>query len=183
MSGFGQPFLAIGVLFVIIGILLLGAALSCMVLQVPVKTAVTKIGLLSFFSGGFFLLDSINLSFWSDNNIFNTYGWQICMMYSVCLLGIMAKDRLHGTRQKVASIAMILSAVTNCIIVLASFSGLNVMYDTLQYWVYSQLLLCPTLIICCTVELIKKKEDTPFILVFFILLFLCILLNKHLCRG
>ena len=177
MSGFGQPFLAIGVLFVIIGILLLGAALSCMVLQVPVKTAVTKIGLLSFFSGGFFLLDSINLSLWSDNNIFNTYGWQICMMYSVCLLGIMAKDRLHGTSQKVASIAMIFSAVANCIIVLASFSGLTVMYDTLQYWVYSQLLLCPTLIICCTVELIKKETNTPVILVFFMLLFLCIMLD------
>lgn len=177
MSGFGQPFLAIGVLLVIIGILLLGAALSCIVLQVPVKIAVTKIGLLSFFSGGFFLLDSINLSFWSDNNTFNTYGWQICMMYSVCLLGIMAKDRLHGARQKVASIAMILSAVTNCIIVLASFSGLNVMYDTLQYWVYSQLLLCPILIICCTVELIKKETNTPVILVFFMLLFLCIILD------
>lgn len=177
LSGFGRPLLVIGVVFVIIGILLLGAALSCMILRVPIKSTVAKIGLMSLFSGGFFLFDTIDLSFWSENNILNTYGWQICMMYSIYLLGIMAKDSMHETRQTTASIAMTVSSVINCAIVLAAFSGLTVMYDTLPYWVYTQLLLCPILIVCCAVELIKKNTDTPVILALFILLFLCVILD------
>ena len=177
LSEFGRPYLAVGIIFVIIGILLLGSALSCMILQAPITITVAKIGLLSFLSGGFFLFDTIDLSFWSENNILNTYGWQICMMYSVYMLGIMAKDCMHKTMQKIASIAMILSAAINCTIVLVSFSGLAVMYDMLQYWVYSQLALCPVLIFCCTVELIKKNVDTPAMPVLFILLFLCVILD------
>ena len=183
LSGFGRPLLAVGIIFVIIGILLLGSALSCMVMGSPVKIVVAKIGLFSAFSGGFVLFDTVNLSFWSDNNILNTYGWQICMMYSIYLLGIMAKDSMHAQRQKAASIAMILSAIINCAIVLASFSGLAVMYDTLRYWVYAQLLLCPILILCCTMELIKKETDKPVIMVLFILLFLCVLLDILVTKG
>lgn len=177
LSGFGRPLLAVGIIFIIIGILLLGAALSCFVLRVPIKIIVTKIGLLSLFSGGFFLFDTIDLNFWSENNILNTYGWMICMMYSVYLLGIMTKNTLHGVRHKITSIAMTLSAVINCVIVLISFSAVTVIYDMLPYWVFTQLLLCPILILCCGAALIKKDTNTPIILVFFILLFLCVILD------
>lgn len=177
LSEFGRPFLAVGIIFVIIGILLLGAALFCMILRFPVKNIVAPMGLLSFLSGGFFLFDTIDLNFWSDSNILNTYGWHICMMYSIYLLGIMSKDCLHGTRQKIASIALDVSVVINCAIVLASFSGLTVMYDTLPYWVYTQLLLCPILILCCTLELINKETQRSVILILFILLFLSVILD------
>ena len=177
MSGFGRPLLVIGIVFVIIGILLLGAALSCVILRVPVKNIVAKIGLLSFFSGCFYLFDTVNLSFWSEKNILNTYGWQICMMYSVYLLGIMAKDTLSKTAKKTASAAMLISTVINSVIVLVAFSGKSVMYDILPYWVFSQLLICPVLILCCAAALIKKRTDAPVMLVFFMLLFLCILLD------
>ena len=177
MSGFGRPLLVVGIVFVIIGILLLGAALSCMILRVPVKNIVAKIGLLSFFSGCFYLFDTVNLSFWSEKNILNTYGWQICMMYSVYLLGIMAKDALSKTVKKTASAAMLISTVINSVIVLVAFSGKAVMYDMLPYWVFSQLLICPVLILCCAAALMKKRTDAPVMLVFFMLLFLCILLD------
>ena len=177
LSGFGRPILAVGIIFIILGILLLGASLSCIVLRAPLKTVIGKMGLLSFFSGGFILLDSIDLSFWSENNILNTYGWQICMMYAVYLIGILAKDVINKKRQKTVAIAMHISAVINCGIVLVAFSGLAVMYDLLQYWVYTQLLLCPVLIFFCLLDLIKKDSNAPVILVLFILLFLCITLD------
>ena len=101
-------------------------------------------------------------------------SWQICMMYSIYLLGIMAKDILHGRRQKILSIALLFSSVINCTIVLVSFSGLAVMYDMLPYWVSAQLLFSPVLILCCVLELINKKTEIPALLVLFILLFLCI---------
>lgn len=177
LSGFGRPLLVLGIIFVIIGILLLGSALSCMVLHIPIKIVAAKIGLLSVFSGGFFIFDTVDLSFWSENNIVNTYGWQICMMYAIYLLGIMANDSIHKTGQKILPVAMMVSAVINCVIILVSFSGLAVIYDTLQYWVYSQLLLCPVLILCCTAELIRKHTERPVILILFILLFLCVILD------
>ena len=177
LSGFGRPLLAAGIVFVIIGILLLGSALSCMILRVPIKNIVAKIGLLSFFSGGFCIFDTIDLSFWSENNIFNTYGWQICLMYAIYLLGLLAKDAMHKSARKTASAAMLVSLIINCAIILVSFSGRMVMYDMLPYWVYSQLVLCPVLIVCCISELIKKNADSPVILVLFILQFLCIIVD------
>lgn len=177
MSTFGRPLLVAGIVFVIIGILLLGSALSCMVLRIPIRMILTKIGLLASLAGGFFLFDSINLSFWSENNILNTYGWQICMMYSVYLMGILAKDSMRGKIHRTASIALGISGVVNCILVLAAFSGMTVMYNTLPYWVCSQLVLCPVLILCCLSELIRKSTDAPVIMVLFILTFLCILLD------
>lgn len=69
LSGFERPLLALGIIFVIVGILLLGSALSCMVLRTPVNTILTKMGLLSLFTGGFFLFDMIDLNFWSDENM------------------------------------------------------------------------------------------------------------------
>lgn len=177
LSGFGRPLLSVGIVFVIIGILLLGSALSCLVLRSPVNINLAKIGFLSLFAGGFFLFDTIDLNFWSENNILNTYGWQICIMYSIYLLGIIAKDTMNKTRKKIASIALLLSAGVNFVIVIVSFSGLRVIYDLLQYWVYTQMLLCPLLILCCTVELIKKDTDTPVIMVLYIVLFLCVILD------
>ena len=177
LSEFDRPFLVVGIIFLIIGILLLGAALLCVILRFPVKNTVARMGLLSYFSGGYFLFDTVDLSFWSESNILNTYGLQICMMYSIYLLGIMAKDYLHGRRQKIASIALFLSTVSNCAIVLAAFSGLTVIYDTLPYWVYSQLLLCPVLILCFILELVKKNTETPVILVLFVLMFSCVILD------
>lgn len=177
LSGFGRPLLSVGIVFVIIGILLLGSALSCLVLRSPVNINLAKIGFLSLSAGGFFLFDTIDLNFWSENNILNTYGWQICIMYSIYLLGIIAKDTMNNTRKKIASIALLLSARVNFVIVIVSFSGLRVIYDLLQYWVYTQMLLCPLLILCCTVELIKKDTDTPVIMVLYIVLFLCVILD------
>lgn len=177
LSSFGRHLMVAGIVFVIIGILLLGAALSCMILRVPLKNIVAKIGLLSFFCGGFCIFDTIDLSFWSENNILNTYGWQICLMYAIYLLGLLAKDAMHKSARKTASAAMLVSLIINCAIILVSFSGRMVMYDMLPYWVYSQLVLCPVLIVCCISELIKKNADSPVILVLFILQFLCIIVD------
>ena len=177
MSGFGRPLQVAGVVFVIIGILLLGAALSCTILRIPLKTIIAKIGLLSFFSGAFCIFDTVDLSFWSENNIINSYGWQICLMYAIYLLGLLAKDSMHKSAHKTASAALLVSLIINCAIVLVSFSGQVVMFDMLPYWVYSQLILCPVLILCCVVELINKEAESPVILVLFILQFLCTIVD------
>ena len=177
LARFGGPFRAAGITFVIAGLLLLGASLACTVLRVKVKNNVTRVGLLSFLSGAFFIFDTVDLCFLSENNILNTYGWQICMMYSVYLLGIMAKDSMHGKKRKAASIALNISSAINCVIVLVSFSAAAVVYDTLKYWVYTQLLLCPFLIFCCAAELANKNKKRHVIHVFFILMFLCVILD------
>lgn len=177
LSGFGRPLTAVGMILVIVGILLLGAGLSCLVLGAPSAMGAAKMGLLALFSGGFFLLDTVDLSFRSGSNVLNTYGWQICMMYGVYLLGIMAKDGIRSQRRRIASAAMAVSALVNGIIVLISFSGRAVIYDLLPYWVYAQLLLCPILMLCCAVELIKKETRSPFISALLLLLFSCVILD------
>ena len=115
-------------------------------------------GLLAAFAGVYFLLDPIDVSFRSESHILNTYGWQISMMYSVYLLGIMARDLLEGRREQIAVCVMSLSALVDVGMILMSFTGVVLIYDTLRLWVILQWVSCPVKIICCFAELFSRRK-------------------------
>lgn len=167
-----------GIIFVIAGILLLGAALVSALSKVPLGSAITQNGLLSCCVGIYILLDTLSVTFWSEKNIVNSYGWQISMMYSVYLLGIMAKNTLQGAnRKKIAVYVVALSAAANMVMILLSFAGATLIYDTLRWWVILQWICCPVLGFCCAAELFSAKKEDRVMLVLFLLLFVSILLD------
>ena len=92
MEATAQPFRTIGVILSIVGLLLLCSVLVSIFLQVPLGIIVAQTGLLAASVGIHFLLDTIDVSYRIESHILNTSGWQISMMYSVYLLGIMTKD-------------------------------------------------------------------------------------------
>ena len=176
----GRPYHIIGIIFVIIGALLLCSAIVALCMRVPIGVTIVQTGLLAEFMGGFFLLDTVDLSFRNDNHILSTFGWQICLMYSVYLLGTMVRDVLVGKWKKVANCVISMSAAVDMAMILLAFAGVVLMYDTLGVWVMIQYLTCPILIICCIRELLfvnrKKRAD----LVVFLVSFICIMLD---CTG
>lgn len=178
LAGAAQPYNVIGIMLVIVGVLLLCAAVVSLFLHLPVETTVVQTGLLAAFVGGCVLLDTVDISFRSENHIVNTYGWQICVMYSVYLLGTLARDMMEGTRKRVAKWMMRISVTVDIVLILTSFTGAVMMYDTLRFWTMLQWICCPALIICCMAELISGNKEKRIELIVFILMFFCVLLDS-----
>jgi LytS/YehU family sensor histidine kinase len=55
---------------------------------------------------------------------------------------------------------MVFSALLNSVLVLLSFVGVTVIYDTLPYWAGSQIVLCPLFMACCIQEILCKSDKT-----------------------
>lgn len=180
MEATAQPFRTVGVILSIVGLLLLCSVLVSIFLQVPLGIIVAQTGLLAASVGIHFLLDTIDVSFRIESHILNTSGWQISMMYSVYLLGIMTKDLLDGKPKIIAIGVMAVSAVVDIVMILISFAGIVLIYDTLRLWVILQLVCCPILIICCFGELFSGRKKNMADLVVFVLIFACVLLD---CTG
>ena len=180
LIGAGQPYNVIGIILISVGALLLCSALVSVFMRLHVGTAVLQTGLLATFTGGYFLFDTVDWSFRCGDHIVNTYGWQIFVMYSVYLLGIMVKDLLEGKRKKAAHYLTALSAAVNVAVILLSFSGVLLVYDTLRFWVMLQAVNCPVLILCCAGELFSGRKKNTVDLLVFLAIFLCILLD---CTG
>ena len=178
LAATGRPFLVTGIILSIVGVLLLCAAVVSIFLRVPIGITVVQTGLLAAFAGIYCLLDTIDVSFRSESHILNTYGWQICMMYSVYLLGIMARDLLEGKRKQAAMCVMALSAVADIGMILMAFAGAVLIYDTFHLWVILQWVSCPVLIICCFAELYSGRKKNKIDLAVFVLIFVCILLDS-----
>lgn len=175
-----QPYNVIGIILGIVGVLLLCSALVSVFLRFPIDITVVQTGLLAVLAGGCFLLDTITLSFNSDNHIVNTYGWQICTMYSVYLLECMARDMMTGKRKHAAGCVIAVCLAADIAIILIAFPGVVLMYDTLRFWVILQLVSCPVLFACCTAELFSGNKRNRIDLAFFLLIFAAIVLD---CMG
>ena len=147
------PLQIAGIMLMIAALMLLGAAAASGILRVPMGGTLWKYGLAAFFAGGFVILDTVNISFVSELVVLNTYGRQLCMMLSIYCVGLRLRDAFTGRARSVARAAMLLSGLLDGVLVLLSFTGVLVIYDTGIWWAASQLILCPLLIVCAVVTL------------------------------
>ena len=177
LEPYGQPFRVIGGLFTIMSMILLGAAAASAFLRVRIGGRLLAMGLLTLFVGGFFIFDTIDVCFWNDLVVLNTYSRQLCMMLAVSCLGYCICDALTENRKRVARTSILISLLFNCILIVLSFTGMTVVYDTYIYWASSQWLLCPLLAICCLVQLRCTGRKNALLLVSGILLCATILLD------
>ena len=152
----GERFRILGVLFAATSLMLLGASIAAVIMRIPVGGTLLKRGLLTLFTGGYVAFDSIDVSYWSDLNIFNTYTCQLCMMLAAFCLCHFMSDTLTGKKQRVAKIAVLLSALLNSVLILLSFIGVTVIYDTLPYWAAAQVVLCLLFMVFCVLEVLRK---------------------------
>ena len=152
----GERFRILGVLFAATSLMLLGASIAAVIMRIPVGGTLLKLGLLTLFTGGYVAFDSIDVSYWSDLNVFNTYTSQLCMMLAVFCLCHFIADTLNGKQQRMAKTAVLLSALFNSVLILLSFIGVTVIYDTLPYWAAAQIVLCLLFMGFCLQEALRK---------------------------
>ena len=172
----GERFRLLGALFTAVSLMLLGASAAAVIVRIPMGGMLLKLGLLTLFAGGYVAFDSIDVSYWSNLNIFNTYAYQLCMMLAVFCLCHFMSDVLTGKKQRIAKIAVLLSALLNSVLILLSFIGVTVIYDTLPYWAAAQIVLCLLFMVFCVLEALRKDAKKLVPLSAFIL-FAAILLD------
>ena len=177
LKPYSSPLQMAGIVLVIVALMLLGAALASGVLRVPMGDSLWKYGLLTLFMGGFVILDTVGISFVSELVVFNTYARQLCMMLTVYCMGLCVCGTLTGKPRKTAKTAMLLSALLDGILIVLSFTGVTVIYDTGIYWVASQVVLCPLLIACAAVEWHHREKNSRTILLSHMLLLSAVLLD------
>ena len=167
----------LGGLFMIVGVMLFGETVASLFLRDPVGGKLLWLGLTTFFTGGFCIFDTIDVSFWSNLVVLNTYARQLCVMMAVYCFGCCVCSTLGGKIQSVATVAMLLSALLNGVLMGLSLVGVVLIYDTYIYWAVSQWLLCPVLVGCCIAQLHGAGERNVLVLVSWILLCATILLD------
>ena len=153
----GERFRMLGVLFAATSLMLLGAAIAAVIVRIPVGGTLLRLGLLTLFAGGYVAFDSIDISYWSDLKVFNTYTSQLCMMLAGFCLCHFVSDTLTGRKRRIAKIAMLGSALLNSVLILLSFLGVTAIYDTLPYWVVWQIILCALFMLFCLLEALGKS--------------------------
>ena len=153
----GDWFRMLGVLFVVTSLMLLGAAIAAVVVRVPVWGMLLRVGLLLFFVGGYVAFDTIDVFYWNDLNVMNTYAGQLCMMLAAFCLFQIVCDTFTGRKRRIAKAAVFLSALLNSALILLSFVGVTVIYDTMPYWAVSQIVLCMMFMVFCVLEALRKN--------------------------
>ena len=152
----GKQFRILGIFFAATSLILLGAAIAAMIVRIPAGR-ILKLGLLTLFVGGYVAFDCIDVFYWNELNVLNTYASQLCMMLAVFCLGHFVCDNLTGRKQRIAKTAVFASALLNSVLIMLSFIGATAIYDTMPYWVASQIILCPFLFGCCVLEIVYKS--------------------------
>lgn len=132
------PWIILGALLLIAAVMMLGATAAAAMLQSDMVQHLSKFGFLLLFAGGYLILDTITLSFWSDMKVFNTYARQICMMLAVYWMGLGVRDMLTGLRHKIVRTVMYVSLVLNAILIVPSFTGVWAIYNTVPVWMAGQ---------------------------------------------
>ena len=156
--------------------MLLGAAIAAVIVRIPVGTTLMKLGFLTLFVGGYIAFDTIDVSYWSELNVLNTYAGQFCMMLAAFCLCHFVSDTLTGKKQRIAKIAVLLSALFNSVLIVLSFIGVTVIYDTLPYWAVAQIVLCVLFMVVCVLEALRK-DAKRLVPISAVLLFTAMLLD------
>ena len=172
----GEQFRIWGIFLAVTSLMLLGAAIAAVIVRIPVGATLMKLGFLTLFVGGYIAFDTIDVSYWSELNVLNTYAGQFCMMLAAFCLCHFVSDTLTGKKQRIAKIAVLLSALFNSVLIVLSFIGVTVIYDTLPYWAVAQIVLCVLFMVVCVLEALRK-DAKRLVPISAVLLFTAMLLD------
>lgn len=176
LEAYGKPSRLIGCILVVAALILFGAAITAVVVRIPISNKLFKLGLLALCAGGYIAFDTIDLSFWNRLNAFNTYTQLICMILSVLFLEYVAVDHFKGKKRVIIENAILLSAMVNSALFIISIAGAAALYDMLLYWIAFQIPLCLLFLICSAMEL-RQDPQNIFVPLSVALMFSMILLD------
>lgn len=177
MKQFGQQLRMAGLIAIIAAIMLMGAAAAAAVSHLPASSSIFRYGVMTFFAGGYTMLDTVDVSFVSSKIVFNTYGKGLCIMIFAVLMCMCVSERLTGARQKTAKTAAYMGAAAVCIMIFISLSGISAIYDMYLPWTVMQATLSMIMIFCCIGQIREADKKDRYFIISFILLHSALLLD------
>lgn len=147
----------IGTVVMAAAISLLAAAMFFGLLHIDGGVTVGNLGILALFFGGYFILDTVDLSLWSWLFAFNTYALQMCIMLAATCAAAYIAESIHSAAGKTARAAVIASGAASGVLALLSFVKVMVIYDTLPLWFFAHIVIYAVLLGCCIYECVRKK--------------------------
>lgn len=147
----------IGTVVMAAAISLLAAAMFFGLLHIDCGVTVGNLGILALFFGGYFILDTVDLSLWSWLFAFNTYALQMCIMLAATCAAAYIAESIHSAAGKTARAAVIASGAAGGVLALLSFVKVMVIYDTLPFWFIAHIVIYAVLLGCCIYECVRKK--------------------------
>lgn len=167
----GKTSRIIGTVMIAAAITLLAAAMFFKLMDINVGVTVGNFGALTLFFGGYFILDTIDVSMWSWLFAFNTYALQICIMLSATCAAALIAEGIHSKAGKPARAAVIASGAVNSVLALLSICKVMVIYDTMLMWLPAHIAIYTVLLGCCIYECAGKKvTDRPAVVSGFMLI-------------
>lgn len=170
-----RPFRIIGYGLLIVAIMLLGASLSAAILHSSIAGRLFKKGMVTAFAGGYMIFDIMIVYLLEELLAVRTYGRSICMMLFVYFSELVIRDTLEGIKKKIADYVLILSGAANVVMLAIVVAKDILIFDMLPYWVITQLIACPVLIVLCMHEMLKGEKTKRVEQFFFILLLVAVL--------
>lgn len=162
----------IGIVVIAAAIALLSVAMLFGFFHIDGGAIIGNLGSLALFFGGYFILDTIDVSLWSWSFAFNTYALQICIMLAATCTAACVAESLHDKARKIARGAVFASGTVNVLLALMPLFNIMVIYDTLPFWVLAHVVIYLVLLGCCVYECIRKKAaDRLTIISDFLLIF------------
>ena len=171
------PWMIFGGFLLLVAVMMLGATVAAVFFQTSIAQNLSKLGFLLLFAGGYFLLDTITVPFWSKTQVFNTYARQICMMLAVYWMGLVMRDMLTGLRHRIAKVVLGISFALNIVLILPAFTGAWAIYDTLPVWAAGQIIFTVTLLGVSVGEMWKRGQNNWLDLCSGVLLLVTVLLD------
>lgn len=157
MAKEGEPARIVGFAILVVGLLVLGVAIFSAMLRMRESHAIWVIGVILLLAGGYFILDTPNVSLWSDLVVFNTTAKQLCMMlYSLFMMCLMVKC-LPPKTQKIGGITVAISGALVAVFFFLSLTDTMGLYDTDPYWAAAQVL-AGTILLCCRIPGLRSTN-------------------------
>ena len=108
----GETERTVGSVVLIIAIVILGIAAFSSFIHISYSREMWLIGLMSFFAGGYFMMDAFAVSRWSEPNIFNTRALGLCTMLYMLFGTALVVNRLASRARTVGIVAVALSVAS-----------------------------------------------------------------------
>lgn len=153
-----KPFAATGYGFIIVSMMLLGASLSATIMKSATAERLFKFGITTLFAGGYMVFDIMMISIMNEQMLIKSCGRQLCMMLAVYFAEWIMSDYITGKEKQIAGTAIKTSCIFNLVMIGLAITKQMLLFDVQYYWVLTQLIICPLLLILLVLEMLKERK-------------------------
>ena len=147
---------AIGLLFVIVSLMVLGTALFSTLIHIKNSKIIWLFGIVILFAGTYLWYGADGISFWSESVVSNTTILGCAMMFYMLFLSGALVHFLKGTKT-IGIITVILLGFVNAVLLVLPILTDILFYDTWLYWAAAQILANIILLGCLIREFLDTK--------------------------